>query len=183
MSFQDELKNIISSEDLHNKELLELAYKQADSDFIEIKKQFEFIIKEKLYSTSSSGSHFAEIMYPQYPNISRSCNAAQYFTKSNVEKSERIKPRGFLSRSCVISKDVGIRFDILNQELFNTYNSHLKELCDKENITYSFVATESCLSQINHIPSSYRTIPGYIPHSSGKAAKDWYIRIYAFIYF
>ena len=183
MPFQDELNNIISSENLHNKELLELAYQHAESDFIGIKKQFEFIVKEKLYSTSSSGSHYAEIMYPQYPNTYRSCNAAQYFTRSTVEKSERIKPRGFLSRSCVISKDVGIRIDITNQETFNAYNNHLKELCDQENITYSYVATESCLSQVNHIPSSYKTIPGYMPHSSGKGARDWYIRIYASIYF
>ena len=183
MSFQDELNNIISSEDQHNKQMIESAHQDAEIDFIEIKKQFEYVVKEKLYSTSSSGSHFAEIMYPQYPNTLRTCQAAQYFIKNSVEKSERIKSGGFFSRSYVTSKEIGIRFDIINQDKFDAYNNHLKELCDQENISYSFVVTESCLPQTNHIPNSYKSIPGYIPHTSGGAAKDWYIRIHATISF
>ena len=177
-SFQSELNNIISSEDERRQKERNYARFNAERDFESLKKQIKFIVSEKAYKTNPDGTHTVYVMYPQYPNTIQYCGASQYLDFKEDSYQTFVKT-GIFSTSKVTRHSLYCRVN--DDELYNIYKKHLEELCKKDNIECTIVATEmSDRSSILGLSNTYKKVPGCL--ESGKVMvflNSHHIRLYA----
>ena len=177
-SFQNELNNIISSEDERRQKERDYARSNAEWDFESLKKQIKFIVSEKAYKTNPDGTHTVYVMYPQFPNTVQLCGASQYFD-FKVDSFQKYVKTGIFSTSKTTMHSLYCRVN--DEELYDIYKKHLEELCKKDNIECTIVATGvSDRSSILGLSNTYKKVPGCL--ESGKIVVNpglFHIRLYA----